>query len=347
MQCPLAQLPQRLAQGLAPAYLLFADEPLLVRDGGDLIRRAAAAAGYLRDLRLSTDGGFDWVDLRNEYAAMSLFASRRLIELELTGSQPNAEGQKLLAALADQPNPDIVLLIHGPRLNKDKLGGAGLKRWCELGVQVLATPPERQQWPAWVRDRARGHGVNLAADALALLAERCEGNLLAADQELAKLALLARPQPWTAAELDQQLAQFSRYSVFQLVDALLAGELPRALVMLEQLQAEESEPVVVLWAISREVLLLQALAEGGDDSSGALMRKGVWSSRQNLVRQALRRLAGKPLACLLARCNALDGQFKSSSDDDSWLWLSHLCLAFDPRWQAQEATFGAALRPLI
>lgn len=347
MQCPLPQLPQRLAQGLAPAYLLFADEPLLIRDAGDQIRTAAAAAGFIRDLRLSTDGGFDWRELREEYAALSLFSNRRLIELELSGSQPSAEGQKMLAELAAYPNPDIVLLIHGPRLNKDKLNGAGIKAWCELGVQVLATPPERQQWPQWLQQRARGHGVTLATDALTLLAERCEGNLLAADQELAKLALLPRATPWSAADLDEQLAQHARYSVFQLVDALLACELPRALRMLEQLQAEESEPVVVLWAISREVLLLHALAEGGDDSPAALMRKGVWSNRQHLVRQALQRLRGTPLTQLLARCNSLDGLFKSSSDDDPWLWLSHLCLAFEPRWARQERLFDSSSAALI
>lgn len=347
MQCPLAQLGQRLKQGIAPAYLLFADEPLLIRDAGDAIRAAASAAGFIRDLRLSTDGGFDWRELREEYAALSLFSNRRLIELELTGSQPSAEGQKMLAELASYPNPDIVLLIHGPRLNKDKLAGAGLKAWCELGVQVLAVPPERQQWPQWLQQRARQHQVTLAQDALALLAARCEGNLLAADQELAKLALMPRATPWSAAELDEQLAQHARYSVFQLVDALLAGELPRALRMLEQLQAEESEPVVVLWAISREVLLLHSLADGGDDSPAALMRKGVWSNRQQLVRQALQRLRGAPLAQLLARCNSLDGQFKSSSDDDPWLWLSHLCLGFDPRWARQERLFDSNSAALI
>lgn len=347
MQCPLAQLGQRLTQGLAPAYLIFADEPLLIRDAGDAIRTAAAAAGFVRDLRLSTDGGFDWRELREEYSALSLFSNRRLIELELTGSQPSADGQKILAELAAHPNPDIVLLIHGPRLNKDKLNGAGLKAWCNLGVQVLAVPPERQQWPQWLQQRARQHQVALTQDAIALLAVRCEGNLLAADQELAKLALLPRPAPWSAAELDDQLAQHARYSVFQLVDALLAAELPRALTMLEQLQSEESEPVVVLWAISREVLLLHSLIDGGDDSPAAMMRKGVWNNRQQLVRQAMQRLRGAPLAQLLARCNSLDGQFKSSTDDDPWLWLSHLCLGFDPRWARQERRFDSSGATLI
>ena len=223
------QLGQHLAGQLAPCYLLFGEEPLQKLEAIDAIRAAAKQQGYLERISLAADAQFDWNELSNELQAMSLFAERRLLELELTQAKPAAGVNDQLKQLANQLHQDIVLVIHGSRSHSEVSKLAWFKQLQTQAVQVPIYPLDERQQRQWLQQRAQQLKVQLTSDALQLLQQHCAGNLLAARQELEKLALSNLPQPLDANALSSFLADHSSFTVFQLVDAILQGQTDEAL----------------------------------------------------------------------------------------------------------------------
>ncbi len=340
MQRSLAQFnPQ--ANALKPVYLIHGDEPFLRQQAVEQVRQAAAQAGYDGAERYLIDDQFDWGQLAMNTASLSLFASQRLIELNFNTLPPDNSGKQALADLLSGLDRDTLLLLHGPRLGKDKQRAAWFKQLDQLGEVVAVYPLTAREMPAWLRQRAAFHQVNLEADALQLLASHLEGNLLAADQELQKLALMHPGQHTSAEQLGQWLTQQSRHSTFELIDTLLGDDAVKALAVLDDLRAQGVEPVIISWAIAREVQTLLELGPNPDPAS--MQRKGIWRQRQTLVKQALQRLTPQLLHTLLQRCAELDWLLKQCPDEDPWQWLAHTSLLFTAQWHTQQHAFKAPL----
>ena len=322
------QLDHHLRRGLAPVYLVSGDEPLQCMEVADAIRAHARAAGCSERLVFEAERGFDWNALSQAQASLSLFAERRLLELRLPSGKPGAEGSKALQAYLAAPAADDVLLILTGKLDKENQNAKWFTAIDRAGVVVQVWPVELAHLPAWIERRMRAKGLQPTPEAAALLAARVEGNLLACAQEIEKLALLR------AGALDEQavaaaVADSARYSVYDLVDRALAGEAAQCARVLQGLRAEGEEPVLVLWALARELRTLAqmraALAAGkGEDALLAEYR--VWDKRKALVRAALRRHS--PHACreLLRRAAAADRVIKGAARGDAWDELLQLTL---------------------
>lgn len=333
------QLPRQLESRLAPIYLIHGDEPLLAMDAADAIRAAARKRGHDERLVYTVEPGFDWGTLAAGAASGSLFATHRLLELRLDEARPGDAGGKALNAYAAAPPPDVVLLVLCGKLD----AAAQKSRWFgaldRAGVSVPVRPIEPARLPAWIEARLRTRGLRASPEAIQLLAARGEGNLLAADQEIAKLALLHAGGVLDAEQVQAAVGDSARFSVFELVDSALAGKARRVLRILAGLRAEGVEPVLVSWALAREVQLLHRLhgeLAGGDPRGGSatqqvLARHKVWPQRQPLVKQALARLSPADCARLLSDCARLDRLIKGVETGNARDDIEQLALALAGR----------------
>jgi DNA polymerase III subunit delta len=256
MKLTLEALPAQLAERLLPAYLVSGDEPLRVAEATDLIRARARAAGFTeRAVFFVERASSVWAEVQQAAQSLSLFASRRLIELRLpTGKAGGATGAAALQRLIAAAGDDLLLLVVTGRLDRDTQNAEWVRALAERGAWLPIWQIERAQLPQWLRQRARAARLSLSEEAAAMLSERCEGNLLAAQQEIDKLALLLPPDATVgAAEVAASSADSARFDVFRLSEAVRAGAPARALRILAGLQSEGTEPPLVLWALLREL----------------------------------------------------------------------------------------------
>ena len=313
--------PERLAAELKrplPAAILIAgDEPLQREESADRIRAAARDQGYTDREVFVAERSFDWASLLASSASLSLFASKRLIELRLPTARPGPQGAEALSAYAKDPAPDTLLLV----IAEDKLEGNPV--WASAleraGLMVQVWPVEPARVPAWVRERLKSRGLDATADAVALIAGRVEGNLLAAAQEVDKLALLHSSGPLDAEAVAEAVADSARFDAFKLVDAALSGDLPRSVRVLEGLKAEGEEPVLVLGALLRQLKELASLAlemEAGAPAQRVLA--GVWERRRPLLQAALKRRKARAWQRLLKRAERADRVLKGRAQGRPW-----------------------------
>ena len=339
MKIQANQLSTRLKQGLAPCYLVTGDEHLLVGEALDAIRGAARDAGFTSRDRYTGTQGFDWLTLREAGASLSLFAEKRIVELNLPTGKPGTTGSKAIVDLVDSLHPDILFIVSGPKLDRSAANSKWVKTLEKAGVFLPIWPVEPRQLPGWVADRMQQAGLKPDREAVRMIADRVEGNLLAATQEIEKLRLLHGEGVITADDVMHGVADSSRFDVFKLAEAALAGETSRALKILAGVQAEGVSPVLATWSLIREVRILARAGEAAmarEDLGAALQKLGVWRNRQGLVRNALSRHPVGSSYRLLQMLGEADARSKGQAPGDPWQLLGGIviCLAGSARRQA-------------
>ncbi len=339
-----AQLADALRSGLRGPYTVFGDELLLVMEAVDAIRAAAAQVGYERAEPRQVDKDFDWQVLLAQLRERSLFGERRLVELRIPGGKPGRDGSAALTELARQEQGDSLALVLLPRLDAATQKSDWFGALAEHGTAVRVDTIEPAQLGAWMRQRLLQHGLRLPEGAagqecMELLVARTEGNLLAAHQEVEKLALLLEPGEGSdrAVELQQlqQLVQdAARYNVFRLAETVLAGDAARLLRMLDGLQGEGVAPVLVHWTLAEELRAWLRMRQGLDSGQGfaALARANrIWGPREKLLQRALPHLGLRAIEALLLRAAACDRAIKGlrppELPHEPWQAVRQLALA--------------------
>ena len=333
MQLRAEQLPAQLARGLQPIYTIHGDEPLLAQEAGDAVRAAARAAGYVERKVFSVSGAhFDWSALLGSAQAMSLFAERQLIEIRIPGGKPGKDGSEALQRYCEHLSDDLMTIVHLPRLDRQQQQSAWFVALDRAGANIAVQPVERGLLPAWIAQRLATQGQRVAEgqigqQTLAFFADRVEGNLLAAHQELQKLALLYPTGELGFDQVEAAVLNVARYDVFKLGEAVLAGQTARVLRMLDGLQAEGEAAVLVHWSLAEDIRALKrvkdALAQG-KPLPMAFNESRVWGVKQRLYERVLPLLAEHQLAHLVESASICDGVIKG---------LKHPLWPLDP-WQA-------------
>lgn len=321
------KLEAELARGLRPVYLISGDDPLLTTEAADAVRSAARAAGYQERTVFHVDARFNWQELAAAGASLSLFADRRLLELRMPTGKPGATGGKALADYAGAPAEDTILLVLTGRLDKATQRTAWFKALQTAGIAVQIWPVERRNLPGWIGRRMRGLGLRPGPGAAELIADRVEGNLLAADQEIRKLALLLPAGDVTADDVLRAVSDSARFDVFGLIDAISEGDRGRSQRILTGLAAEGVAPTLVLWAIVREIRALANVAwqtQHGQGEAQAMRAAGIWPRRQPLARKALQRHRLEDLHDLLRRAARTDQVLKGLLPGRPWMSLTDL-----------------------
>jgi DNA polymerase-3 subunit delta len=325
------RLEAHLAGGLSPIYLITGDDPLLMGEALDSVRARARDEGYTDRTVFHVDRYFDWNELEAAGSALSLFAERQLIELRMPTGKPGDAGGKALRAWAASPPPDAILLIAAGKLDKRSLGTAWAKAVDQAGVVVQVWPVDRGKLPQWIGRRLQAVGLRAGPEVARLIADRVEGNLLAADQEIKKLALLLEPGEIDEDAVLRAVADSARYDVFQLVDAATAGDLGRSQRILDGLAAEGTAPTLILWALVRELRALDQVAwqaARGGRADAAMRSAGIWPRRQPLARKALARHTVASLDALLAEAGRVERIVKGATRGSPWTAMTALLTRF-------------------
>lgn len=317
MQVRYNALSQSLRSGLPGLVLLHGEEALLVEESRDLVRAASREQGYLERLRFMVEPGFDWSVLSVESQSQSLFAEQRIIELRMPSGRPGDVGAKFIQQLAaDNQSPDCWVIICGrlePAVKKSKW----IKTLDEVGWVVEHWPVDRKQLPQWLAQRIQQRGLSMDAEALAFLSYSVEGNLLAAAQEVDRLGLLFKPgEQIDLVSLQSVIADHARFNVFALSDACLLGDLTRAMRIFTVLRQEGTEPVLINWALLREVRALIRIHQGlasGQNKATLFRQNQVWTRRVPVMDAALRRLDSASCQRVLQRVAHTDRVIKGQA----------------------------------
>lgn len=335
MALSLPQFDQRLGgDSLPPAILLAGAEPLLLLEAGDNVRKRARALGFAEREVFDVESGFDWDTLRASFLSLSLFSSRRLLEVRLPTGKPGKDGSEIIDSFCKDPAPDLCLLVTASQWSRAH-ETAWVKSVEKHGWFVPLWPLKPNEMPGWIGRRLKQRGVDASPDAVEALAERVEGNLLAAAQEIDKLALLRPDGRLDAETMLALVADSARYDVFRLTDTALAGDITHALRMLASLRGEgEQIPPMLSWIASQVQMLanFSAVAERGGNVGQAMQQARLWDSKQGLFKRALGRGTARQFERLLADCARIDRIAKGRGAGDAWLELERLVVGIgNPR----------------
>ena len=330
MKLAADQLAQHLQRGMGELYAVYGDDPLLTLEAADAIRAAARVSGCEEREVFTVERGFNWQSLLASGNSLSLFASRRLLEIRIPSGKPGTEGSKALEAYCAALPQDTVTLVLLPKLDKATQNSKWFKALDSVGATVPVYPVDYARLPEWIGRRLAAQKQKADRDTLRFLAERVEGNLLAAHQEIQKLGLLYPEGNLSFDQVKNAVCDVARYDVFKLADALLEGDAARATRILDGLRGEGEDPILVLWALSREARQLakiQVSVQAGAPAPQAMRAAGVWDSRQALVGKALRRLPLPRLQGALKRAADIDRMIKGLLRGDVWDELLQLGLS--------------------
>ncbi|HEY9036222.1 MAG TPA: DNA polymerase III subunit delta [Pseudomonadales bacterium] len=321
------ELERLLNQALHPVYVIAGDDPLLVQEARDALRAKARQSDHSEYSLLIAEKGFDWSQFEAETANRSLFGDRKLIDLRLDieswPAKTRDTARTQIKAYCDRPDLDAVLIISAGKLSKKEQNTGWYQQAARVGATLTLWPPRPNEFPTWLRNRCSDAGLRISPEALGLLLDRTEGNLLAAHQEITKLRLLLEKDSVGTDDVLAAVGDSARYDIFKLTDRILEGKPRDAWRTLQGLRGEGIEPLSVLWALARDVRLLLTLGqrarhEGRDHAMGSLH---IMPMRRSLVSSALDRVPRKLLWQSLGRLSQTDRAVKGLAQDDPWLTL--------------------------
>lgn len=348
MKIKIEQLGRTLSSSAHPLYWLAGDEPLLVQESADAIRKHYREAGFLEREIFNVERGFKWENFTQSAGNLSLFAEKKLYDLRLSSSKLDENGKKAIQEYLDEQNPDLVLMITSPKLEAGVMNTKWFKAIEAQSALVQIWPINKDGLANWLSQRLLREGINADGEALQLLSDKVEGNLLAAMQEIEKLKLLANSDSGETINLDgktvmQVIADSSRYTVYNLVDAALQGDAIRSQKILNGLQEEGIFPLVIVGAISRELRQLLPMIEKREQGQGvnAIMQAHhVWFNRKQAVGNAIQTLNSEKIWRMLDHTRQIDQSIKGMSRLNPWDELSMLTLAMAGQQTASMQQVG-------
>ena len=328
MKIRIDQLTGQLKKQLAPIYIVSGDEPLLQQEACDAIRAAAKKQGFEEREVFHAEANFDWNSFSAEANSLSLFASRKILEVRLPNGKPSDKGEAL-KAYTIQPSDDNILILITNKLDSAVQRAKWFKTIEAASIWLPIWPIESRQLAGWINQRLKKAGLQASPDAAQMLADRVEGNLLAAVQEIEKLKLLSDKPVLDINDIQQLVADQARYDLFNFVDNVLAGKAQVCLRMLNGLHAEGTEPTILLWALTRELRTLAAIAaevKTGKNIEVAFKQERIWDKKKPFFKAALKRLPLYRIEGLLSLSHQIDLSIKGMSYSDPWLLLRQLVL---------------------
>jgi len=321
MQLRAEQLEAQLSKSLAGVYLIHGDEPLLVLEASDAVRSAARKRGYDEREVFVAGRGFDWADMLNAGSNLSLFGGKKIVEMRIPSGKPGVEGSEALARYCARPNPDNLLLVTMPRPEGPFWKAAWFTALSASGVVAEVQSVDLARLPDWLRARLSRNGQTVDAEAMEFLVDRVEGNLLAAHQEVQKLALLAPRGELDIEIVRSAVATVARFDPFIASDALLAGDMKRYVRAIDGLRGEGESPVYVLTILGGDLQTLarvQGLVAQGHPVDKAIDVCKVWKRRQPAIRVAQRRFAPAAVNAAVAHAARIDRASKGAGPGEPW-----------------------------
>ncbi len=329
MKLTYFQLEPHLNKHLLLSYVVSGDEPLQIQDAASMIRQAAKKAGYSERIRITPETGYDWDEMYSLLYANSLFAEKRLIEFDFKQTLPPKDASSVLSEYATKPSENNLLLIETNKVD-DKIAKSTWFNAVEKnGASLALWPIPREQMPQWIMNRAKRYKMQFNLDAAVLLTEYVEGNLIAAAQVIEKAYLLKPTDAIDIELLNLILVDESRFSIFDFVENVIAGNSVRALHILDNLKLEGADPILVLWGITRELRLLSDLSvehKNGSSYETLFQKHRIFARRQPALKRFLGTQTSKDCLGYLMQAANIDKMLKGAANGNPWDALQMFCL---------------------
>lgn len=329
MKLNIFQLEPHLAKGIGSAYIVSGEEILLKNDALNMLRKAAKIAGFSERIRLTPEAGYDWEELYSLLHSNSLLAEKRIIELDFRDASVNKTASKILQEYAENKVTNTLLLMDLGKVDAKISKSAWYQAIEKTGHVITIWPIPREQLPQWIINRAKKYSLTIQHDAAHLLADQVEGNLIAAAQAIEKIYLLKNPKAITVEILQEFLSDESRFSIFDFIETLVLGDKTKALHMLNNLKQDGTEPILVLWAITRELRILGEMAQGlqqGNTYETLFQKHRIFARRQQAVRRFLGRFKAPDCWEMLTHASEIDNMIKGLNPGNPWQSLELFCL---------------------
>tara|TARA_B100001094_G_scaffold327491_1_gene385827 strand:+ start:6100 stop:7131 length:1032 start_codon:yes stop_codon:yes gene_type:complete len=325
--------PQQLSNEshpLQPCYLIFGDEPWFIEQSKHIVYQVAAQQGFQDRVSFVHETGFSWGDVHHAWYSLGLFDTRQVIHLHLDNLKIGQEGSKMLMHLFEQPHPDRVLILTGAKLTTEQTKSKWFKVLDQQGMYIPCNTPEQAHFSRWLSDRIAYHQLSLTSDAQTCLHHYFEGNLLGADQALLQLTHMRDPARIRSQDVESWLTKQTKFTVYQLADALLQGSAARVGSILKQLREEGIKFPIILWQVLQEIERLYSFKvalESGQTLAPQFKKYRIWQNRQQVYQNRLRHDSLQQLSQMLSQASELERQFKTQGQEH-WTGLLHLCLHF-------------------
>lgn len=326
------QLNAQLNKTLSPVYLIAGDEHLLVQESRDAVIKHAKNEGFSTTSPLQTTKDFSWESFLYESRTQSLFSQKTVLELRLQSPKIGKPGGNAILEYLESPPPDKILVIISPKLDSSVSKTKWYTAIDKAGVVVSAWPIERAQLPDWIKQRMAQAGLSTDLQGLNIIADFTEGNLLATAQTIEKLRLIHGSGKISAENITNSMGDSSRFDIFQLVDTTLAGSAQKSIHILERLREEGIDPILILWAITREVRTLMNMHYGlqkGQSIDQLYRQNGIWNKKQPIIRKALNQLSIPQLQNCLKQAETIDRIIKGLEKGNAWDGMVSLILAIN------------------
>jgi len=324
------QLTQHLKQQIPSCCMIFGDEALLCLEATEQVQKAAKDQGYLEKLSFSLDGKFDSDLIFGHFQTLSLFSEKKIILLTLT--KTNKENCAFIREITPLLHPDILLIVQGPKLNNQQMSSVWFKTLEQQGIFITTNLPQAHRFPQWIFQRLKALNLHADKDIVDYLCLHFEGNLLAAKQELEKLALLYPKQHLTQRQVEESITTHNHFSLFQWIDSLMAGDQMRSVRILKQLKAEGTELLLLCGALNNEIQKLLKISYQSQQQPLAQLlnqqQPKLWLAKQQLIRDALTRLNINKLEKMVIQCAEIEISIKVNNRDSDWLKLNEITYSF-------------------
>jgi DNA polymerase-3 subunit delta len=324
------KLAAQFKKAVSPVYIVSGDEPLLIQEVSDQIRGELRAKGYAERQLFHVDGSFDWQDVLFSANSMSLFAEQKILELRMASAKPGDKGSKALLAFIKDPSEDTTMLLILPRLDQATQRSKWFKALDAKGVFVQVWPIEKKDLPRWIGGRMQQAGLRADRDAIQVLIDRLEGNLLAAAQEVERLKLLATDGVVTAQLVQMSVANNARYDVFGLIDMAVGQDRKQTWRMLQGLKSEGAEVMYLNSMLAREVrnlIQIQDALDNGQPTAAVFKKFRIWDKRKNVVSRCLKERSKADFMQCLKLSAGVDSAVKGMRQADPWIELEKGYLA--------------------
>lgn len=329
MKITYFQVEQHLSKSLAPIYIVSGDELFLKQEVIKTISKKAREAGFNEHVRCRAQAGFDWDELHSLLYSRSLLAEKRLIDCDFREASPNKNAAKIFEEYSTKLSSDTLLLISIGKADSKVAKSAWYTSLEKIGVAIAIWPIPIEQLPQWIIARAQKYKLHMQRDAAILLAEYIEGNLVAAAQALEKIYLLKPEQAIDTALIEKVLTDESRYTIFDFVETFIASDSKRALHILESLKSDNIDPILILWAMTRELRLLADMTQQihqGMSFEGLFTKYRIFARRQNAVRHFLTHFTTEDCWRYLDHAAKIDQMLKGAAPGNPWEALQIFCL---------------------
>ena len=304
-------------------YIILSNESVLIEENLEKIYSKAKSENFTEKESYVIGKRTNWDFLFSAEDNLDLFMTKKVIEIKLLEQGPGVKGAKALKDYVKEPDPNILLVVIGENLDRKSYSSAWVRAIEKAGVLLSLEPLSPKRLLLWIDKKGKELDISIGMEAAHLMVEKTEGNLMSTMQEIRKLSLIYPHQEIDLDRMKENIANSSRYSIFDFSNAFVTGNSKKAIKVLESLKAEGTPETLIIWALARELNNLFKVVKTGST-------KGIWGPRKYLdsLEKSSKEINEFRILKAFKKIAEIDSSIKGFINQNPWLGIRELTLTF-------------------